>query len=613
VVEISTAGRILTANAAACDLFGCDSHAARGLSLEELFAEHSEFEILLHKIRSEKKLQHHPACLRRLDGSTRDVVIDANPHHGGGKDAAVHCVLRDESVSRRTEFHLREQAAFLAKSPEAVLIQGLEGTILHWNSDAETLLGRPARQMIGRTLPTGFFLDPKTAADARKATAIRGEWSGTLMINRADGSPLEASTRWILIRDRLGAPQSIMILAEDASEARTHDRDRLRAQRHECIGTLAGGIAHDLNNILQPISIAIDLFRGRFPDDEGREMLEMVDANLRRASELVRQILTFTSGAAGDRKPVSVADLFHGVSNFIKQAFPKTIRLRLDLPERIDHVLGDPTQLEQVLLNLCVNARDAMPEGGTIGLLATSFTVDAEFARRQSNAKPGPHVRLTVTDTGTGIPREMRRKIFEPFFTTKGPDKGTGLGLATAIGIIRSHGGFLTLETEEGCGSSFHVFLPAAEAAPVARAGETEPSRAVSSGDGESILLVDDEPTVLKVMRRSLEKSGYRVVTAADGEEGCRLFSENPEAISLVITDMAMPGMAGPEMIAALRGIDPTVKVICTSGLDTRENLEALAPLNVFRVLSKPCTSKTILQAIKDAIDPPATARPEAS
>lgn len=608
VVEISTAGRILQANAAAREIFGCESTSPGGLSLEELFVEQADFEAFLLRLRSGKKLQRHPACLRRLDGSTRDVLIDANPPLHDGAAEVVHCVLRDESIHRRTEFHIREQASFISKSAEAVVIQGLEGTVLHWNADAEALLGRPSLQMVGRALPVGFFQDEKAAHNARKTTASRGEWSGTLAITRADGTPLEAATRWILLRDRLGAPQSIMILAEDASEVRVNEQDRLRAQRHECIGTLAGGIAHDLNNILQPISIAIDMFRGRFPDDEGREMLEMVDANLRRASELVRQILTFTSGAAGDRKPVPVPELFNGVASFIKQAFPKTIRLRQELPERIDHVLGDPTQLEQVLLNLCVNARDAMPDGGTIGLLATSFSVDAAFARRQPNARPGPHVRLTVTDTGTGIPRDMRRKIFEPFFTTKGPDKGTGLGLATAIGIIRSHGGFLTLETEEGCGSSFHVFLPSAPTAPVADLGQAQPPQAAPAGGGESILLVDDEPTVLKVMRRSLEKSGYHVITAADGEEGCKLFSDNRDKISLVITDMAMPGMDGPEMIAALRRIDPSVKVICTSGLDTRENLEALAPLNVLRVLSKPCNSKTILQAIKDAIDVPAAA-----
>jgi CheY-like chemotaxis protein len=211
-------------------------------------------------------------------------------------------------------------------------------------------------------------------------------------------------------------------------------------------------------------------------------------------------------------------------------------------------------------------------------------------------------VRITVRDTGHGIPRSLRKKIFEPFFTTKSPDIGTGLGLATAISIIRNHGGFLTLDTEEGCGSSFHAFLPAVAsevpAKPLLPVHDEKPP----TGHGEAIMIVDDESTVLKVMTRSLEKSGYRVIAAGDGEEAHALYSQHQKDVRLVITDLAMPGMDGPALITALKKINPSVKVICTSGLGSYTQKEALTDLGVLAILSKPCNSRIVLQAIQDAL-----------
>jgi CheY-like chemotaxis protein len=365
---------------------------------------------------------------------------------------------------------------------------------------------------------------------------------------------------------------------------------------------LSGGIAHDLNNVLQPVSMFLDLLRVRLPDEESREILDAVGSNLRRATELVRQILNFSSGVRIEQRTVDVPELISEVTNFIRPTFPKTIQLQVSVQKNISAVLGNATQLEQVLLNLCVNARDAMPNGGRLKLEASNFHVDERFVKLHPQAKLGDYVRITVHDTGHGIPRQLRKKIFEPFFTTKGPEKGTGLGLATSAGIIRNHNGFLTLDTEEGCGSSFHAFLPAS-AIPVERLSTTTAPQ--ENGHGEAILLVDDEPTVLKVMTRSLEKSGYRVIPAENGEEGFALYSRHQQDVRLVITDMAMPGMDGPALIAALKKLNPELKIICTSGFGSSSGKNSATELGVQTILSKPCNSRTIIQAIQDALTAP--------
>jgi CheY-like chemotaxis protein len=271
--------------------------------------------------------------------------------------------------------------------------------------------------------------------------------------------------------------------------------------------------------------------------------------------------------------------------------------------EDLGAVLGDATQIEQILLNLCVNARDAMPSGGILQLLAENFLVNQEFASRHSGARDGNYVKISISDTGVGIPLPIRKKIFEPFFTTKGPESGTGLGLSTVYGIVQTHGGFLVLETEEGKGTTFEVYLPSFRAVSIQKS-EPVKKPALLQGSGEFILLVDDESAVLKVMQRSLEKSGYGVLVATDGEQGLEIYKKRRDDIRVVITDMAMPGMDGPDLIAALHSINPNLKIICTSGLSLPNGAHTTRDLGVTATLSKPCNSRDILEAIKLALGP---------
>ncbi len=600
VWRLDPEGTVSRANRACAALFGCPPEELVGRPMNDFLADPPDFEVL-QRLVSRQAIMARKSRLRTVDGSLRDVVLDASadPSQPGG----LCCVASGHSLHTPPGNPTREQIEFLLRNEEAIVIQNLEGHVIYWSMGAERLYGLPSHEILGRPLPREMSDDAEVLRQALRATLDRGEWSGEMRCTTSMGTRFEVESRWVLLRDQSGKPQSILQINEDAEESRLLEKERLRSQRQECIGTLAGGIAHDLNNILQPISIAIDLFRAKLVDGESEEILGMVDSNLRRATELVRQILTFTSGVQTERQPVEIPKLFEDVANFIRQAFPKSIRFDVSVPETIEPILADHTQMEQVLLNLCVNARDAMLEGGTLRLEADEILVDEAFASRQPLAKPGRHVRLSVSDTGRGIPRQIRKKIFEPFFTTKGPEKGTGLGLATALGIIRNHGGFLTLETEEGRGSSFHVFIPvAAPREESSETGITKRAPAVDDGHGETILLVDDEATVLKVMQRSLEKSGYRVLPARDGEAGLDAFLANKNRIRLVITDMAMPGMDGLQLVEEIRKTAPDLPVLCTSGLSAAADREAPALRGKLKILPKPCSSATILAAIREAL-----------
>jgi len=486
------------------------------------------------------------------------------------------------------------------KNSEAIVIRNAEGSVILWNAGAERLYGVPASDILGRPWPAGFSRENEKLQEAERITQQKGEWSGNLTQSAADGTEIEVQSRWVLLPTQLSEKANILIINTLNSDSRHLEEERLRAHRQECIGLLAGGIAHDLNNTLQPTAMAMDLIRGRLLDPDSQDLIQVVDANLRRAMEFARQILSFTLGGASGIAEVSTSEIVQDISNFAKNAFPKAIQIQTDIEMGVSPVLANATQLKQVLLNLCVNARDAMTEGGLLSLTACNVDIDQEAVKRNPIAKAGKFVRISVSDSGTGIPQPVRDKIFEPFFTTKGPEKGTGLGLATVMGIVREHDGFLLLESEEDKGTVFQIFIPAAPHHSPALVVPSPTARTETRGHGETILLVDDEPTVLKLMQRSLERAGYHVMSASDGQKGLDCFTESQEKIALVLTDMSMPGMGGAEMIRQLKKKSPFVKIICTSGIIYPNG--QMHSLGADKVLAKPCDSKTMLEAISEVL-----------
>ena len=379
--------------------------------------------------------------------------------------SSIKRALREAAESterRRMEQRLREQAELLDLARDAICLNDMEQNILYWNKSAERLYGWSSREAMGRNANMLLFQDDLSGpSDALRSLIRKGEWLGELHQVTKHHKKIIVESRWTLMRDVQHRPQSILVINTDITEKKQIEAQFLRTQRMESIGALAGGIAHDLNNALTPISVGIDLIRADLADKEGKKHLEMMAASMRRAVDMVRHILNFSRGVGGSHESLRLKPLLEEMANFATKTFPRSIRIDTDIAEELPFVTANSTQLHQVLLNLCVNARDAMPDGGQLTIEANTVELGANDLPKNSGLAPGTYVRVKVSDTGHGIPPEIRQKIYEPFFTTKELGKGTGLGLSTAIGIVKTHNGFMDLETEAGKGTTFKVYLPA--------------------------------------------------------------------------------------------------------------------------------------------------------
>jgi two-component system cell cycle sensor histidine kinase/response regulator CckA len=397
-------------------------------------------------------------------------------------------------------------------------------------------------------------------------------------------------------------PEEGVCFILDLTERKKLEQQFLRAQRMESIGTLAGGIAHDLNNILAPIMMSIDILKLTATDSHAKAILETIAVSSRRGADIVRQVLSFARGMEGERMVVQPSHLLKDMETIIKDTFPKNIHLALSLPDGSCGILGDPTQLHQILLNLCVNARDAMPDGGSLTIAVENSVLDEQYASMHFEAMAGRYVAISVTDSGQGMPPTVIEKIFDPFFTTKELGKGTGLGLSTVRAIVKSHGGFINVYSEPGRGTTFKIYLPAMDAAAGGLKDEVEES-SLPRGNGETILIVDDEPSILIVTSKTLEAFGYRTLTADDGAEAIAIYAEKRDKISVVLTDMAMPIMDGTATIRALLKLNPAVKIVAASGLNANGADSKMFGIAVKHFLTKPYTAGTMLKVMRAILD----------
>ena len=499
-------------------------------------------------------------------------------------------------VRKRSEEKVVEQAALLDKSQDAIIVMEMSNRCSYWNKSAERLYGWSAKEAQGRNVDQLIFHDASYFARAKEAVIRTSEWKGECcQVTRGD-EPFIVESQWTLVHDEAGTRKSILIINTDVSERKKIEAQFLRTQRMESIGTLAGGIAHDLNNVLAPILLSVEILKEKFKDDQSRRMLSILESSAKRGAGMVKQVLTFARGVDGERAVLQTRHLIKEVGKIIGETFPKTIKLRVNVAENLWTTMGDATQLHQVLVNLAVNARDAMPEGGSLTITAENIILEPSQVDPQNGAKPGFYVVIKVSDTGTGIPAEVLEKIFEPFFTTKEVGKGTGLGLSTVLSIVKSHGGFLQVQTAMNKGTTFLVHIPALEHAQNP-SGETE-ERAMPNGNGETILAVDDEASVLSMTRETLETFGYRVLTAKDGTEAIAVYSAHREEIKGVLTDMLMPFMDGPATIRVLRKLNPSVKIIAASGLMDNEKVKDSTGMDNISFLMKPYTAEKLLTTI---------------
>jgi nitrogen-specific signal transduction histidine kinase len=400
------------------------------------------------------------------------------------------------------------------------------------------------------------------------------------------------------MRERDGKPKSILVVNTDITEKKQLESQLLRGQRLESIGTLASGLAHDLNNVLAPMMMAVQFIKDNTEDDGVKACFQTLETCSRRGADIIRQVLMFARGVEGQRILINPKHLIQEMQRIAKETFPRSIEVCTSTPKQPCILLGDATQIQQVLMNLCVNARDAMPNGGTLTISLSKVDLDVASAKIHPKAKPGCYIVLSVSDTGTGIPPELMDKIFDPFFTTKPLGQGTGLGLPTVLGITESHGGFVQLQSTLGGGTTFHVHIPAAP-------GENEPAEKragtgnSAQGHGELILVVDDEPAVRRLASAILNRQGYRTITAAEGREGVAMFVKQRDEIRLVVSDLMMPQLDGPGMLRELKLIQSGVKSIIITGLGEENRIAEAKAAGADVILHKPFMADDLLADVQ--------------
>jgi two-component system cell cycle sensor histidine kinase/response regulator CckA len=500
-----------------------------------------------------------------VEGEKRVSVSQVFVAHGtdeGGSDY-FSTIVRDITAIKTAERRLREQNEILTRAHDSIIILDLNDRVKFWNHGAERVLGWKASEVLDR-VPEGIL---ESDTRDQKGQIIErllhdGNWSGSLGLAHRDGRTVYVEAHASVVADENGQPQARLVMLTDVTEKKALEDQLFRAQRLESLGLLASGISHDLNNILAPILMAAPLLRKQESDAGHLKLIESLERSAERGADMVQQILAFARGANGEPQLIQLKHVLRDITKLVHSTFPKSIKLHEDFSEPWP-VRANPTQMHQLLLNLCVNARDAMPQGGTLTLIAQNKIIDVSQATTIRGGRTGPHVVLAVTDTGTGIPPHVLERMWEPFFTTKGESKGTGLGLSTVRGIVQNHGGFIEVLSEVRKGTTFRIYLPADDAV-IAETASRNPFEA-PRGQNEVVLVVDDDATIRDLLAATLADHGYRVLVAADGTEAIEQASRAKD-IACVITDFGMPEIDGMTLLRILKRLLPAAKLILASG-----------------------------------------------
>lgn len=489
-----------------------------------------------------------------------------------------------------------DAARWLALASDPIHVRDVRGRVTFANPVASSRFGWPECSVDTPHDPG----DRRDIATSMEACETVGFWRGDLVRSDAHGNRLVLESHWNPVRAGDGRIEGYFVLETDMTEVRATQGEALRAQRMESIGTLAGGVAHQINNVLGPILIGAEMIRRRVDDPWVQKKLASIEEAARAGADIVKQVLDFARGVEGEMIVLQVRHVLKEVASFAERTFSRSITIETDLPTTLPPVVGDAALLRQVLLNLLVNARDAMPDGGRLRIAASEVTVSPDAARSLgTDARSGRFVRLDVQDSGTGIPPEVMARMFEPFFSTKTRGQGTGLGLSTVITIVRGHGGFLHIDSEVGRGTTMSIYLPvhAAENEPAAPTPDTG-GASESLGRGMTVLIVDDEPLMLEMNCDMLESFGFKVFGAANGQEGLDAFLARPAFFDIVVTDINMPVMDGATMIRRMRAVREDLPVIAVSGLTEHVHLLEGKGLDGVEILAKPYSSAELLDVV---------------
>ncbi len=514
---------------------------------------------------------------------------------------------RDITARCAAERTMRLHNAALEAAANAVLITDTMARI-EWANPAFTKLsGWTLAEVAGKN-PRDFLKSGEHDARFYRQmweTLLLGQvWRGEVVNRRKDGKLRAEDMTITPVRDGQGEITHFIAIKQDITDRKTMQQQLLQAQRMEAIGTLAGGIAHDLNNILAPILLGSGMLRERVDDQADRELLDMMQTSAKHGADIIKQLLTFSRGHMGERVVVQTRYLIKEMVQMMRETFPRDIDLCQSVPANLWPVAADPTQMHQVLLNLCVNARDAMPTGGSLTVTAANISPSESDAVLPPTLKAGAYVVIEVSDTGNGISPDVQHRIFDPFFTTKEVGKGTGLGLSTVMGIVQNHDGFITVNSGPAKGTTFKVYLPAITESPEAPVESTGPAPASTTafGNGHTVLVVDDELEIRTTIRLLLEQQGFQVITAANGQEALGLYMQHGNAINLVLTDLMMPVMNGLALVRALLAINPALKIVAASGLSDIAQRKELESLGVTDVLLKPFAGPALLNVLRTSL-----------
>jgi PAS domain S-box-containing protein len=542
---------------------------------------------------------------RRKDGAFLPVMIENRIlHDDDGRVTGIRSTLQDITERKRMERSLTETLDFnqkiISDAPVGILVFKASGQCVLANEAAARTINATVSQLLNQNF--------------RQLESWRN--SGMLKMAEktlATGSPQQCEPHFISTFGKevwlvcqfspfvRGDEPHLLLLFSDITEKQKLETQFLRSQRMESIGTLAGGITHDLNNVLTPLLIAVQVLKEKITDDDGQQLLRVLETNVQRGASLVKQVLAFGRGVTGERAMVYPAHVVREIKQIVHQTFPKSVKFEFHSPDDLWTIIGDPTQLHQVLLNLCVNARDAMPKGGALAIHMENVMFDEIYAGMNLEARPGPYVCIKVQDTGTGIPKAIQDKIFDPFFTTKALGKGTGLGLSTTLAIVKSHGGFINYHSALDKGTVFEVYFPANTTLDDAEDAVMEQSK-LPRGHDELVLVVDDEEPIRNLAQKVLTRFGYRVLLAADGAEAVSLYAPRQKEVDVVITDMAMPIMDGPATIIALKAINSEVRIVSSTGLASDGGMAMAKNAGIRHFIPKPYTAETMLNTLHEVL-----------
>ncbi len=500
---------------------------------------------------------------------------------------------------------IHEQAALLDKANDAIFVLTLDWNVSYWNRSAKLLYGWDKDEINSNEIwrnKINVFND--VIDHAQEIVVSDGFWAGEMKQLNINDKEIIVNSRWTLVKDNDNNPESVLIINNDITEIRQLEQQFLRAQRMESLGTLAGGIAHDLNNILSPILLAGEMLRINHKDQfdpKFNRIVNILNTSAKRGASMVNQILTFARGSSNEKVTINLNHIIKEMEKIIFETFPKNIEFDINRDSDLKMIQGDPTQVHQILLNLCVNARDAMPDGGKIKISAQNVTLDSKTAYKIKSGRTGRFVLLSVADNGTGISQVLVKKIFDPFFTTKEEGKGTGLGLATVTTIIKQHNGFLNLITKPDVGTTFDIYFPQSEI--ISDSLEDLDIKEASYGRNEIVLVIEDEKSMREMTKSTLENYGYQVIVASDGAKGIELFLQNKNEVSAVIVDYMMPVMSGNSTIQALLSYNPELAILVISGLDEAEKSKNTFKKANLEYLKKPFTHNQLLNNVHQLLN----------